>query len=76
MRCVNHEMQYRSGFNTLLGMDARNRQTSTYSFDDQPAMQEPRFISNGASAKEPEGYLIGVVNPHDEMRSRLFVLDP
>jgi len=63
------------GFNVLLGVDVKSRQSRTYAFDDQSSMQEPQFIPKGPDAKEGDGYLIGVVNHHVDVCSDLFVFD-
>jgi carotenoid cleavage dioxygenase len=43
--------------------------------DDVSSLQEPQFVPRRPEAPEGDGYLMGLVNRHADMRTELLVLD-
>ncbi|MDH6219591.1 carotenoid oxygenase family protein [Streptomyces pseudovenezuelae] len=63
-------------YNRFLHVDAHSGTVrSSWAPGPSATVQEPVFVPRGAGAPEGDGYLIGLVNRLDEVRSDLVVLD-
>ncbi|MCW8379699.1 carotenoid oxygenase family protein [Streptomyces justiciae] len=63
-------------FNTFVHLDAHNGTVrSSWAPGPSATVQEPVFVPRGPGAPEGDGYLLALVNRHDEVRSDLVVLD-
>lgn len=62
-------------FNTFLTMDVTTGLSKSWFAGDTSSTQEPVFAPKSATAREGEGYVLGVVNRRAEHRSDLVVLD-
>lgn len=63
-------------FNNYVHLDAHNGSIrSSWAPGPAATVQEPVFAPRGPGAQEGDGYLLGLINRHDEVRSDLVILD-
>lgn len=62
-----------AGFNMVGRLDAETGRTEAWYGDDRSTFQEPQFIATGKG--EDDGYVVSVIDRHDENRSDVGVFD-
>jgi carotenoid cleavage dioxygenase len=74
---VDHKRMGNTGLvlNTWTRFDHDRGKATSWHTDDASSLQEPQFVPRRPGAPEADGYLIGMVNRHEDMRSELLVLD-
>lgn len=61
--------------NTWVRMDHNPARTTAYFAGPQYGLQEPQFVPRSADAPEGDGWIIGLANNHETMRSELHIVD-
>ena len=61
--------------NTWTRFDHATGKSTSWHVDEVSSLQEPQFVPRRPGAPEGDGYLMGLVNRHVDLRSELLVLD-